>query len=294
MYFEVSKAPNISECIKEYISDDRIFLHKIWYQGLENMPSQYEKGLKSWCDEYPESTVLVWNSISIQKLVETEYPNLIDIYDGFEMIQRVDIAKYMILNTFGGVYSDMDQICLKKLNINSMVQTNDVIMATLTEKKLLICLTSCFAFLNGPYFNNAFIVSKPNSLFWNFVFEEIMDRYQRLYCTHEVRIISTTGPLCVTRAAHRFGIAKIHILSSNMIDPLNLYFKLHYNVDGRIIEHLKQNPETVCISTAKSSWRPEFSWYDKLLGNFVEYCYYDELTLAINESGCSSIPLLNV
>jgi hypothetical protein len=279
---EVSKANNIKESINKLKSSNSTFkLHKIWYQGLENLPSKYESCLKSWSTMYPQQCILLWNSISITTLLQVEYPNLIDIYNSFEMIQRIDLAKYMILNTFGGLYTDMDQECLKKLNIDSIMNDTEIVIATLTEKRLLICITSFFSFFDGPYLNNAFIISKPLASFWKFVFEEVNISFLKKYCMREIKIISTTGPLCISRACHNYGIEKLKILNSDLIDPMNLYFKLHYNVDERIVEYLCQKNRVICISTAKSSWRTEFNWYDKLLAAFVEYCYYEDLTKAI-------------
>lgn len=255
-------------------------IHKIWYQGLVNMPIEYKECLQTWIEKYPNTQIWLWDNISIREILKLEYNKLINTYNGYEMIQRIDLGKYMILNTFGGIYTDMDQFCLKRLNVDSVMGESEVIISTLTEKTLLIFITSSFKLLQGPYLNNAFIISKPNAKLWTVVFEQILANSKSLYCTRDVKIICTTGPLFLTNACHKLGFSTLKVLDSYSIDPLNLYFKLNYNVDQRVITYLCKKPETICLSTKQSSWR-SVSFYDKILALLVEYMYYDEITEAL-------------
>jgi mannosyltransferase OCH1-like enzyme len=56
----------------------------------------------------------LWTDDDNQHLVKTHYPHLFETYQNYpHNIQRVDVARYMILHTYGGLYFDLDITCLR-------------------------------------------------------------------------------------------------------------------------------------------------------------------------------------
>ena len=50
-------------------------------------------------------------------LVRERAPELVPLYEAYpEAIQRVDAARYVILREFGGVYADLDLVCLRPID----------------------------------------------------------------------------------------------------------------------------------------------------------------------------------
>ena len=62
----------------------------------------------------PEHTHLLWTNDDLEAFVQREYPQFYDLYMSLPMpVLQADLARYFLLNTFGGIYSDMDTQSLK-------------------------------------------------------------------------------------------------------------------------------------------------------------------------------------
>ena len=71
------------------------------------------RGMRGW-------TYRLWDESSIEHLCKSKYSSLWSAYRRLKFpIQRVDLAKYMVLDTFGGVYADLD--VLPKLHVGEIV-----------------------------------------------------------------------------------------------------------------------------------------------------------------------------
>ena len=71
------------------------------------------RGMRGW-------TYRLWDESSIEHLCKSKYPSLWGVYRRLKFpIQRVDLAKYMVLDTFGGVYADLD--VLPKFHVGEIV-----------------------------------------------------------------------------------------------------------------------------------------------------------------------------
>ena len=69
--------------------------------------------LKSF-DKNPRVQHRIWTDEQMDTFVAQNYPNLYSIYTSLDpFILKADLARYMILNVFGGIYSDSDTLLLK-------------------------------------------------------------------------------------------------------------------------------------------------------------------------------------
>ena len=92
-------------------------LHQIWYQGHANISdngkicqSTVKKINNDW--DY-----ILWDEASINKLVENDYAWFKPYFNqDTNMIQKIDLAKYLILHKYGGIYVDMDFIAITNFN----------------------------------------------------------------------------------------------------------------------------------------------------------------------------------
>lgn len=88
-------------------------VHQIWLQGYAHMSKKYQR----YSDEYRRlnnNNYILWDEHAIKQLISDEYPQLSEEYDGYQFwIMRVDLAKYIILEKYGGFYVDMDTKPLK-------------------------------------------------------------------------------------------------------------------------------------------------------------------------------------
>ena len=130
-------------------------------------------------------TVYLWNEEQIENIVKKyEFYN---IYKNFRyQIQKVDLAKYLLLYEYGGVYLDLDLEPLRNIS-------------DLLDKNILLC--------NSPREhcqNNCIGSEKKNPLFLDLINYSI-NEYQNkkdieVYNTWQSRfIIQTTGPKMMAR-----------------------------------------------------------------------------------------------
>lgn len=90
----------------------------IWQTLKSNQVPQVikEKYIDSWIDLNPEYTYQFFNDDDIRDFIRSTYP---DFLEAFERIKygasKADLWRYLILYEFGGVYADIDCICVRPL-----------------------------------------------------------------------------------------------------------------------------------------------------------------------------------
>jgi hypothetical protein len=74
------------------------------------MSSLYDANVKDWQRMNPAWNVQVWDRVECRKLVESDFPDYLTLYDAAPPIIKADLARLMVLLTFGGMYADLDAI----------------------------------------------------------------------------------------------------------------------------------------------------------------------------------------
>ena len=73
--------------------------------------------IKSWDKKQPGWSHTFWTDNGAAQFVKNEHPKLLPMYKNYpEDVQRVDVLKYMLMSSVGGVYADIDVECVKKLD----------------------------------------------------------------------------------------------------------------------------------------------------------------------------------
>ena len=72
-------------------------IHHIWFQGEKNIPSEYPDYRKSWKIFNPTYQYEFWDECRINNLITNDYPEYLEKYLKFNMIQKIDMAKYCII-----------------------------------------------------------------------------------------------------------------------------------------------------------------------------------------------------
>lgn len=256
---------------------DRIprIIHKIWWQSLDELPEKYHAPLLTWSEFNEEWKIFVWDEKSVAKLLDDYFPDHKNLFDSYpRMIQKIDAAKYFILSKFGGLYSDMDQSCLKPLKsaIDIDNETASILVSPLTDKRSLIPLTSSFCFVEPPFFNNAWILAKADKAVWDPVISQLHEAEETIESTlskldltnrnDEVAVLRTTGPVCFTKALRKVikndakeNKSSVKTLDTNLVEPYSVYFKLG---DPKYFEGLAnaicENDKALAISALPSTW----------------------------------------
>ena len=151
-------------------------IHQIyWYFSGNNkqMPNEWKEYSKTLKKNNPNWKYKLWNYESCLDLLKNHYPWFLKTYNEYKYpIQRADAIRPFILYHYGGIYFDMDFVCIKNIS------------EYFNKKGVYICESSTTGL------TNAFMGSTKNHPFWKNVIEEMMkNNKQKIYQTHHLYII---------------------------------------------------------------------------------------------------------
>lgn len=196
-------------------------IHQIWYQGENNIPSSYPNYSKSWKKLNPNYKYMFWDKDKIENLITSHYPYLIQQYTSYDkIIQKIDMAKYIILHYYGGIYVDLDSEALKP--IDNLINNKKIVLVKID----LNALEKYFAYkqFTGPVLQNNVIATVPKHPFWLHVLELLQkeDIRQGRLESDTRYIFRTTGPTLLTKSYETFPNKQdITLIDSNLIDPFS-------------------------------------------------------------------------
>lgn len=87
-------------------------IHQIWVGGT--VPKKFENLMKTWIDKHIGWEYYLWTDDDIDSF---EFINKKDFDSAVNKGTKADIWRYEILNSYGGVYVDIDYECLKPLDV---------------------------------------------------------------------------------------------------------------------------------------------------------------------------------
>lgn len=167
-------------------------LHQTW--KTHDVPRHLRPYTEGWKRLHPGWEYRLWTDQSARELVAARYPRLLRKYDKYPYsIQRVDVARLLILAEYGGLYVDLDFEALRPVDallLGCTVLTKEARAdAARAGKSLLI--------------SNAIIASEPRAPF-------LLHAIRRLPAgwpgsdVFDV-VLNTTGPYFLTRAFESFA-----------------------------------------------------------------------------------------
>lgn len=168
-------------------------IHQIWIQGYDNISLENKKKIINTKKIHPNWQYILWDENSIIKLLnEQENVKYKDKFNEFiYMHQRIDFAKIMILNRYGGIYIDMDCDVIK--NLDDLFEKNnsyDFIISKISDKIDSVSnYLTCHKF--RECYNNGIIISKPNVEICKYLMDNFISQcnWNKVLC-----IQNTTGP----------------------------------------------------------------------------------------------------
>ena len=171
-------------------------LHQIWYQGESAMPDKYRRYRESWRSLHPGWSYRLWDARGLADHVASHHGWFLPIYEAFPHdVQRMDTARYCLLKSFGGVYSDVDIECLRP--IDELFEGHELILSATIG------------------YNNALIGSIPGHALWETVFRNLRDGVsaalddlpRRARTSAANQIAATVGPRFFTMSVEQSGVA---------------------------------------------------------------------------------------
>jgi len=190
-------------------------IHQIWFQGEENIPEHLKEYHKSWVDMNPSFQVKIWDEKNIESVItkfnDTDTTNMYHNYK--YMIQKIDLAKYVILYIYGGIYIDMDVKCIKPID-DEFISTNDIILSEMPYFIFhsLLFMTVGHNFLEKIINNGIIIVIEKHPILL-YTIEEAKKNKDSFYyhINKTIYVFSSTGPICLTLATKKYKLENNNI-----------------------------------------------------------------------------------
>ena len=90
-------------------------IHQTWKDN--NIPDKWKNSIPSFKKNHPEWKHMYSTDKDIRNFVKLNYPKYLDMFDRYPYnIQRADFIRPLLLYHYGGIYVDMDSICLKNMD----------------------------------------------------------------------------------------------------------------------------------------------------------------------------------
>lgn len=186
----------------EIFTSSNIGIPKIIHQTAPSDKSKWKDDWytcqRTWLSLYPEPeyTYRMWNDDDLENLIMNDFAWYYDIYKSYKKnIQRIDIARYFILYKYGGIYADMDYMCMK--NFYDILPPNKVSISESPYKHI-------------EFLQNALMASNVKNDFFLKVIEEAKNRKD------SEAVLYSTGPVL---------ISDVYLQNKDMVNalPSNLY-----------------------------------------------------------------------
>ena len=94
-------------------------IHQIWFdfKDLPNIPEHFNKNVESWKNHNPDWDYKVWDLETAVKIIKDEYPGYLNTFNEFKYnISKCDFFRYILMNKYGGMYIDLDFLCIRPIN----------------------------------------------------------------------------------------------------------------------------------------------------------------------------------
>jgi inositol phosphorylceramide mannosyltransferase catalytic subunit len=206
------------------------YLHFIWLGG--ELPKEYEEVIQSWRINNPKYNIFIWGDDEVNKFMDdyasTDFRDLYEQCENYG--QKSDILRYLILANVGGVYSDIDFICLENMeklhNVNFFAG---------------ICLERDFQI------NNGLIGCAAGHPIMVNVFKRItLTGFQEIECPH-TRTLYQTGPWALTDAVNQYIFDGDKCPNDVMFWPPNYFhpFPAAKRHDGNWQDYIKDYSKAV-------------------------------------------------
>ena len=148
-------------------------IHQIWIQGKHQVPKKYRKMAETWKSQNPDWQYHLWDDNSLKLFLQRYHTDLLHVYcEGTDLAFQADIGRYAILDVLGGIYADMDTICVRPID-HMLCSKEASLYIQLYDNPVLFVKSKIPGKLLVRVANSV-IASVPRHPIWQDVFERII------------------------------------------------------------------------------------------------------------------------
>lgn len=244
--------------MKIYLYSKNIYIpkkiHFIWYSKgkyLDNSyPKVYKKYIDNWEKYHPDYEIIIWTRKKIEEddKINSILGNYKYTFNNMRHIEKCDFLRYIVLYLYGGIYSDLNNMCMA--NITPLIINRQLGLTYETvEHNRKVIGTSTYEFIS-----NSYLISSQYNSFWIDLIQDINDHYY-INNKNPFYVIVNTGP------------QKLKVFTSNYFTKeqlndvmINICYTQKYTSKFKVAEE--------CVNTCKSpffykNWLDTSGWGNK-------------------------------
>jgi hypothetical protein len=190
-------------------------IHQSW--KTEQIPERWLGFQESWRRNHPDYAYRLWTDDDNRGFVAQFFPDFLPVYDGYRhAVSRADLARYLVICHYGGVYADLD--CESVRPLDDLLAGRELVFGfepqSHSEKpavrsrglKKIVC--------------NALFASVPNHPFWARLLPMLMQSKD------EGNVLEAAGPFVLTRSLASYpSPEEITILPAGAFFPLDHFLQ---------------------------------------------------------------------
>jgi mannosyltransferase OCH1-like enzyme len=179
-------------------------LYQVWYQGRDNITrKEFVINIKNWEMMNPNWNYQCLDNDGLEKACLEYSKDCYDLYKSMSIMHmKIDLARYVLIYLYGGIYADVDAYVLRPLDYSKYI--NKVIKTYEKKNKHVIGVSCCntnliesfFFVQNDKVMNNAIMISSPrNPCMKRFIDYIISTTIKTNYSSNFLQVQNTTGPI---------------------------------------------------------------------------------------------------
>ena len=190
-------------------------IHQTWRDA--DLPAPFAQLAETWRRHHPAWQWRLWTDADNRAFVAARFPDMLPLYDRYpHPIQRVDMVRYLILHSHGGLFVDLDFEALGPLDPH--LASDCVFGAEPAE--------NCAAHGMTEIVSNAFMAARPGHPLLHAVIKSLPEAFSAADANGLDRnraILETTGPFHLTRCLRAYdGAEPVTVLPSETLYPLGI------------------------------------------------------------------------
>ena len=175
-------------------------IHQIYFDfyGKDFTDNQlFVQSQNSFKELHKDYEYKLWNEYECEQLIKSNFPEYYNFYVNMRhKIQKVDFARCVILYIEGGLYADLDMICLKR--IDNLLK-NPLVLHNVKD-----------VHPNYSFIENDIMACEQRSQLFKMIIQHQEENYntvaaKKIYDIWKIRfILQTTGPKYVSRIVKKY------------------------------------------------------------------------------------------
>lgn len=205
------------------MQSEQKIIHQTW-KSEKHVPIQFQQWSQTWKDHHPDWKYQFWDDYALDGFVQHNHSQLWSLYAELKQrIQQVDVARYLILETYGGLYVDMDFECFQPIdsllfNVNKNNNNKD----DYTIYDNMFCQEPVeharTVYKRSSIVSNAIMYTEASHPIWYLVKERLKQTCRRF----KQDVLRSTGP-----AVLDFCIRQCQLkMPMNILPPIVFFSKL--------------------------------------------------------------------